>query len=169
MSKQLVLMRDIIIKHHPRFRRSQVLRREGLKDPLNFNIERLVEQSLAELGTYDFIDAHHADYSDGSDCKTASIRVNPVKQGHRSYGGEITGVETAGGGRKQGALRCIIYNPHKDSLKYYFLPKSWWEYNITIHPSSGVGKIVYTYHEPYDHIVKFHGYECESFEQLARA
>jgi hypothetical protein len=134
-----------------------------------YNIEYLVEQSLAHVGGYEFIDAHHADYPDGSDCKTASIRENPLKPGHRSYGGEISGVETAGGGRKQGALRCIIYNPHKDNLKFYFLPKSWWERNITLHPSSGVGKITYTYHEPYDHIVKFHGYECANFEELARA
>jgi hypothetical protein len=169
MSKSLVLMRDVICQYHPRFRNSQDLREYGMEDPEMFNVERLVEESLAEVGTYDFIDGVHADFTDGTDSKTASIRVNPMKPGTNSYGGEISGVETAGGGRKQGALRCVIYNPHKDNLKYYFLPKSWWERNITLHPSSGVGKITYTYHEPYDHIVKFHGYECANFEELAKA
>ena len=162
-------MRDVIQHYNPEFIASRDLRRSGLRNPRMFNIEYLVEQSLAHVGGYDFIDADHADFTDGTDSKTASIRVNPLKPGTNSYGGEITGVETAGGGRKQGALRCIIYNPHKDNLKFYLLPKSWWERNITLHPSSGVGKITYTYHEPLDHIVKFHGYECANFVELARA
>ena len=168
MSKNLVLMRDVICVYHPEFRKSKDLQAYGLKHSDIFNVERLIEESLAAVGPYQFIDGDHADFSDGTDSKTASIRVNPIKPGANSHNGEISGVETAGGGRKAGALRCTIFNPHTDSLKFYFLPKSMWSRNITIHPSSGVGKIVYTYHRPYDHIVKFHGHECSSFEELAR-
>jgi hypothetical protein len=169
MSKSLVLMRDVICIYHPEFRVSRDLRAYGMKHPDIFNVERLVEESLAAVGPYRFIDGDHADFSDGTDSKTASIRVNPARAGGNSFLGEISGVETAGGGRKAGALRCTVYNPHKDSLKFYFLPKSMWSRHITIHPSSGVGKVMYSYHKPYDHIVKFHGYECGSFEELARA
>jgi hypothetical protein len=169
MSKNLVLMRDVITQYHPEFRKSKDLRAYGLQHPDIFNVERLVEESLAAVGPYQFIDAAHADFSDGTDSKTASIRVNPAVAGGRSHGGEISGVETAGGGRKIGALRCTIYNPHKDQLRYYFLPKRMWQSRITLHPSSGIGKIMYTYHREHDHIVKFHGYECASFVALAMA
>jgi len=169
MSKHLVLMRDVITRYHPEFCRSADLAAYGLKHPEIFNVERLIEECLAEVGGYTRIDGDHADFSDGSDSKTASIRVNPARAGGHSHIGEISGVETAGGGQKQGALRCTIYNPHTDSLKFYFLPKSMWRNYVCIHPSSGVGKIMYSYHRPYDHIVKFHGHECDDFVSLALA
>lgn len=169
MSKQLVLMRDVICIYHPEFRHSADLRRYGMAHPEIFNVERLIEESLAAVGPYRFIDGDHEDFSDGTDSKTASIRVNPARPGCNTHTGEITGVETAGGGRKAGALRCTIYNPHTDGLKFYFLPKSMWSQKITIHPTSGVGKIVYTYNRLSDSIPKFRGYECTNFEELALA
>jgi hypothetical protein len=169
MSKNLVLMRDVICVHHPKFIKSKTLRDMGMEDPDIFNVERLVEQCLAAVGTYDLIDEAHADFSDGSDSKTASIRVNPQRPGSICHYGEISGVETASGGRKLGALRCTIYNPHKDELKFYFLPKSVWSRSITIHPTSQIGKIMYTYNRYHDYIPKFQGYECNSFIDLALA
>lgn len=169
MSKSLVLMRDVICLYHPKFRKSKDLRAYGMEHPDIFNVERLVEESLATLGPYKFIDGDHADFSDGTDSKTASIRFNPVRPGLNSHAGEISAVSTAGGGHKLGALRCTIYNPHKDNLKFYFLPKSMWRHNITIHPSSGIGKIMYTYNRAGDYISKFEGFECSSFKELARA
>lgn len=169
MSKAQVLMRDVITEYHPEFRRSQDLRRYGQENPTIFNVERLIEESLAAVGSYRFIDAAHADFDDGTDSKTASIRVNPSAPGRNTHIGEISNVETAGGGQKAGALRCIIYNPHQDGLRYYFLPKSHWQHWITLHPSSGIGKIKYTYNRVRDEIPKFLGFECGSFEELARA
>lgn len=169
MTKNLVLMRDVICQYHPRFRKSATVRKFGLECPDHFNIPRLVEECFAAVGPYDFVDGEHYDFSDFSDSKTASIRLNPIRPGYNSHTGEISGVETSGGGQKAGALRCIIYNPHKDGgeLKFYFLPRHFWANNITLHPSSGIGKIMYTYNRVYDTIVKFHGYECEDFEELA--
>ncbi len=168
MSKSLVLMRDVISIYHPEFRKSKGLRAYGMKHPDIFNVERLIEESLAAVGPYKFIDGDHADFSDGTDSKTASIRINPRIPGGNSHEGVISGVQTAGGGRKAGALRCTVYNPHKDSLKFYFLPKSMWSKHITIN-SSRIGWVRYNYYKPYDHIAKFNGYECNSFEELARA
>jgi len=169
MSKNLVLMRDVITVYHPEFRKSRDLRSYGMKHSDIFNVERLIEESLAAVGPYKFIDGDHCDFTDGSDSKTASIRVNPSVPGRNTHVGEISGVETAGGGRKEGALRCTIYNPHKDELRFYFLPKRMWNNHITLHPTSGVGKIMYTYNRVHDDIIKFQGYECSSFEDLARA
>ena len=162
-------MRDMITKHHPEFADNASLRKYAMKNPEIFNVERLVEQTLAELGHYDFVDGDHYDFSDYSDSKTASIRVNPRKPGGNSFGGEIAGVETAGGGRKRGALRCTVFNPHEDQLHYYFLPVKMWSRCITIHPTTQVGKILYSYYRPDNTIAKFEPYECESVTALAQA
>ena len=171
MSKSLVLMRDVICVYHPRFRNSPEIKRFGLECPDHFNVEKLVEESLAAVGPYYFVDEDHYDFSDFTDAKTASIRLNPKKAGCNTFQGEISGVQTAGGGQKYGALRCIIYNPHKPDggLKYYFLPPSFWKNYITIHPTSKTGKVEYTYNRVHDKIIKFQGYECVNFEELALA
>lgn len=160
-------MRDIVTKHHPEFRNNIKLRTMALEHPDFFNIEKLVEHTLAEVGPYEFIDGDHCDYDDGTDCKTASIRVNPSKDGSLTHRGEISGVTSVSGSMKIGGLRCIIYNPHSDGLKYYFLPRKFWQENITFHPTSGIGKIVYSYNRKTRQIPKFVGYECASFEELA--
>lgn len=167
MNKNYVLMRDVVIKYHPDFKSNAKLREMGLEKPDFFNIEKLVEHTLAEVGPYTFIDGDHCDYDDGTDCKTASIRVNPSKDGGVSHRGEISGVTTASGSMKIGGLRCIIYDPHAVGLKYYFLPRNFWQDNITFHPTSGIGKIVYSYNRTTRQIPKFVGYECKSFEELA--
>jgi aspartate/tyrosine/aromatic aminotransferase len=88
-----------------------------------------------------------------------------------SFAGEIGNVVTAGGSHKSGALRCVVYNPHKPQgeLKYYFLPKDMWENHIVLHPTTGIGKIVYSYNSVKDEIVRFAGFQCKDFRELARA
>jgi hypothetical protein len=169
MNKNLVIMRDVICVHHPRFKSSRDLKQYGLQHPEIFNVERLVEESMAAVGSYAFIDAAHADFSDGSDSKTSSIGSNPLRVGQNSYRGEISNVETAGGGQKQGALRCVIYNPHRDCLMYYFVPKPVWRDLITIHPSTQIGKIMYSYNRAGDYIARFDGLQCSDFEELCYA
>lgn len=169
MCKRTLLFKEIIFKHHPEFRKSRTLKRLALSDPKMFNVEHLIEECFAIVGPYVFIDGDHADFSDGSDSKTASIREAPDrKTGYcATHRGEIGGVETAGGGQKTGALRCIIYNPHLEKLMYYYLPKSMWENSITIHPSSKIGKIMFSYNRVKNYIPKFSGYECSDFIALA--
>lgn len=167
-TKEYVIMRDIICKHHPEFVNSKALRTYGLKHSGIFNVTRLVEETLAHLGNYTLLeDDAHADFSDGTDSKTASIRVNPTKPNASTHAGEISGVTSIAGSQKAGDLRCTIFNPHGDDLRYYYLPKKMWSKNITYHPTSGVGKIVYTYNTYKDTIPKLEGYECDSFKELA--
>lgn len=168
MSKQLVLMRDLICKHHPEFVNTPALRRYGLKHSSIFNVERLVEECLAKVGRYKFIDAAHADFSDGSDSKTASIREAPQRLDSISHIGQITNVVTAAGGFKAGALRCTVYNPHQDRLDYYFLPRAVWSEMVTYNATSGIGKISYNYNRVSDRIPKLADWQCDSFEQMAR-
>jgi len=166
-------MRDVICIYHPAFRKSLDLRALGMKHPDIFNVAKLIEESLAAVGHYKVTDGYHADFSDGTDSKTASITKTASIRASNSYHGEITGVTTAGGHLKAGALRCTIYNPHKDSLRFYFLPKSMWSRHVPPMYIPGrrrhCGALWYYYNKLHDRIVKLHEYECSSFKELARA
>jgi len=169
VSKEFLLMRDIICEYHPSFIKNKKLRKFGLEQPNIFKVEKLVEQSMSSFGLYEHIDAAYADFSDGSDSKTSSISPNTKPDKKNCYYGEIGGVSRITGGEKSGALRCVIYNPHKEDLRYYFLPKSMWINNIRIHKASGIGRISFSYNVVKDIIPKFEGYECVEFEELAFA
>jgi hypothetical protein len=105
-------MRDVICIYHPEFRANATLRKYGMKHPDIFDIAKLVEQSLSAVGPYAFVDEEGYDFSDYSDSKTVSINA-------RSRKAEINSVET-----KIGALRITAYNPFKDSVDYFYVPKS---------------------------------------------
>ena len=169
MSKEFVLMRDVICLNHPRFKRSKDLRKYGLDQPHLFNVTRLVEESLAAIGGYKFIDSDHSDFDDGSDSKTASIRKNSKTSGGNSFLGEISAVSSAAGILKEGALRCTIYNPHEDGLRYYFLPKDMWREHITLHPTSGLGKIIFSYNKLKNSIKLLDDYRLGTFKEMAEA
>ena len=170
MCKRTLLIREVVGRYHSAFKRNPQRVREALRWPRMYSVEYLVEQSFAHVGKYNHTDAAHCDYSDGSDSKTASIRsVNAIGRKRNSYRGEISGVVTAGGGAKNGGLRCVIYNPHRETLMYYYLPKSWWKDRVTRHPTSGVGKIVFSYNAKTDTIPQFEQYRVDSFKSLALA
>lgn len=170
MSKERCLMRDVVVNHHEDFISRPQLIDYGLKHPGIFNVERLVEEAVAHAsdGKLEFIDGAHMDYPDGSDCKTASIRANPKAPNSVVHRGEISGVCNAAGNMKGGALRCVIYNPIEDETLYYFLPKDFWLPRVTFHPTSGVGKLVYTYNRKRGLITLFEDYRVGSFVELAR-
>jgi hypothetical protein len=168
MCKKTSILSEIAIKHHPRFVRSQDLRNAAISDPDLFNVERIVEESMAAVGGYDFIDSSHCDFNDQdvSDSKTASIRLTSSKS-KNSFTGIIDGVVNPHGAAKAGALRCVVYNPHTDGLRYYFLPKGVWDRLVYLHTKTGQGRISFTYNLERDSIDKLDQYRCESFEELA--
>ena len=110
MSREVVLMRDLICQYHPEFVNSTDMRQCGLRRPDLFNVERLVEESLEAVGGYKFVDADHYDFDDFSDSKTGSVNFKTRRV-------EINSVET-----KIGALRITVYNSHRNKLDYFFVP-----------------------------------------------
>ena len=168
LTKNEVLVREVIIPHHPDFRSSKRMQNFALGKPEYLNNEMLVEDALVyrSNGSYTKLAVdYHADFSDDSDSKTASIRL--AVKGNTSVG-EITGVMSCNKTLKAGALRCTIYNPHQVDLMYYYLPKEAWLNWITVHPTSGIGKIVFYYNHKTQEIAKFEKYRCDSFVDLAR-
>jgi len=154
--KEHAIATEIIVKYHKRYKRNNYKKKDIISNYMDFKVERLVEESLANVGGYEWVDKAHFDFSDLSDSKTASISINPSKAGS-SYCGEITNVSG-----KMGALRVVIWNPHKAELLYYFLPKSFWENNVT-RTAKGFGKITFTYNVNKGIISRFNEYRVKNF------
>lgn len=160
MSKEFVLMRDVITQYHPAFINSRDMRRTGLANPKLFNIELLVEESLAEVGGYKFVDAKGYDFSDFSDSKTTTVNANTGIV-------TISSVET-----KIGALRITAYNPFKESADCFFVPAS--DLDIVREPCYGNNshkqRIKFTFSKKYeDHYGWFEKYRVDNFKILAKS
>jgi hypothetical protein len=159
MSKNLVLMRDVICIYHPEFRISKDLRTYGMKHPDIFNVERLIEESLAAVGPYRFVDCEGYDFTDFSDSKTTTINAN-------TRTATVGSVET-----KIGALRITAYNPFKQSADYFYVSKRNMKYVKS--PCYGVNdhkeRILFKYSTKGDAYGMFEDYRVNTFEDLARA
>ena len=159
MSKSLVLMRDIICVYHPSFSSSPDLQKFGLEMPERFNIERLIEETLAALGPYRYVDEAGYDFTDYSDSKTTTINAN-------TRVGTIGSVET-----KIGALRITAYNPFKDAADFFYVSKRDLKYVKS--PCYGVNdhkeRILFTYTAKGDTYNTFDDYRVKNFRELALA
>ena len=159
MSKSLVLMRDVICMYHPSFKSSPDLQKFGLEMPERFNIEHLIEETLAAIGPYQFVDEEGYDFTDLSDSKTTTINAN-------TRVGTVSSVET-----KIGALRITAYNPFKDAADFFYVSKRDLQYVKS--PCYGVNshkeRILFTYSTKGDTYGMFEDYSVETFGELALA
>ena len=57
MSKNLLLMKEVVTKYHPSFVNSKDLTKYALAQPHIFDVPRLVEETFAAIGGYNFVDA----------------------------------------------------------------------------------------------------------------
>lgn len=169
MSKELLLMQEVITVYHPIFRDDPDFAKKALEHYYMFNTESLIEESLAAIGPYTFINAAHCDFSDGSDSKTASVYPKLNKKSRSMYSGAIKNVVSSYGTLKIGALRVIIYNPIKNRLDYYFLPASFWQTLKMSSNGNNTKKLDFSYNSKKDYIPKFADYQVKSFVDLALA
>ena len=159
MDKNEILMRDVICIYHPEFIGSRDLQKYGMKHPNIFNVERLIEESLASLGPYSFVDREGYDFTDFSDSKTTTINANTRR-------GTISSVET-----KIGALRITAYNPFKDAVDFFYVSKRDLKYVKS--PCYGNNdhkeRILFSYSKKGDAYGMFEDYRVKTFEDLALA
>ena len=158
--KNRMIMEQVISVHHPLFNIEGPFRSAGLNDPDMFNITRLVEQSLAAIGPYDFINAYGYDFTDYSDSKTATVsQYNKMMT--------IGNVQN-----KIGALRVTAYNPYTNTLDYFYLPKNvvdeCKEKNKTVKNPSGE-RIRTTWNIITNHYNTFEPHRVKTFNELAFA
>ena len=126
-----------------------------------FNPERIVEQTMAQLGDYDYIDATGYDNTDYSETKTGTLR-------RHDRTATISGIITAHSRTpKVGDIRAVIYNEFTESLDYFFLPKAYWE-TIREHGKSNSDILRARYSEESDTIHKWAQHRKDSFLELAQ-
>jgi hypothetical protein len=169
MSKHQMFMEQIVCKYHPEFRKSKDLQKYGLKYPEIFNIERLIEESLAAVGGYDFVDEAGRDFNcpSNSDSKTVTVVNNG---GHRQAKVMVIGsVEN-----KIGSLRVTIYNPWKQGVDYMYIPKK--NVQLLMENSGTAGndsgfkqRIRGTWNPERDDYNKLECFRVSSFKELALA
>ena len=73
MCKNLAILNEVVIPNHPAFRDNPEMQKLARNYPQMFNVELLTELTLAEVGSYDYVDQYGYDFSDYSDSKTVSI------------------------------------------------------------------------------------------------
>ena len=167
ITKELRISLDIISKYHP----NKFVRDNIVKYHKDFcaDIPKLVELCYThrKFGLK-YVDEDHYDFDDYSDSKTASISRNPRINTTNIFEGYISGVSSGGGNFKVGALRCVLFNPHHDSLSYYFFPGGKWEHLVTSF-YAGRGTLKFTYNIKKNHIKKIEDFQVSCFEELALA
>lgn len=169
MSKHKLFMEQIVCKYHPEFKASKDLQMYGMKHAEIFNIERLIEESLASVGGYDFVDEDGRDFNCAynSDSKTVSV----VNNGGASQSKVIIiqSVEN-----KIGSLRVTIYNPFNNSVDFMYIPKKGVQNLMENTGTSGTEnkikqRIRTSWNEHRDDYNKLEQYRVASFEELATA
>jgi hypothetical protein len=167
------LLREVILENNKWFKEDYGIRRAFLKVPKAFNYTYLIEETMAlsSEGKYDFVDASHYDFSDLSECKTASIQQDRSKN-NTSYYAYITNVQSEAGNLKVGGIRAVIFNPFKEKLHYIFIPKD--VVHTLMHTKNGDKKksrnmrFSYRMDTGFQYAVKKYGFiECHSFKELA--
>ena len=170
MCKNTTFLKNIGFEYLPDMFPTTTSRKLALKYPQAYNIEYLTEIALATVGGYEFIDGEHCDFSDGSEAKTGSVRLNPTKRGGNSHTGEISNIVSSGGVMKSGDIRLCLYIPFDESIRYFFIPNTELKgIKINIHPTMQMGRIFFTYYHPTGRIKKLEKYEVEDFKSVATA
>ena len=160
-TKNHVLIRDIISKYHPTFIADENLSAWALANPRRLNVELLIEETLAAVGGYDFVDAAGYDFNDScqSDSKTTSVNI------------ETRVVEVKNVENKIGALRITIFNPLSDSVDFMFIPSDD-RVKLTracYGTSQFKQRLRMNWNSDYDHYNMFEQFRMPTFADMARA
>lgn len=163
MCKNLAILNEVVIPNHPAFRDNPEMQKLARNYPQMFNVELLTELTLAEVGSYDYVDQYGYDFSDYSDSKTVSIS-------EYSSTAEIGSVEN-----KVGALRIVCWNANKpigQQCDFFYLPHdNLLEHKVDCHGKNGhKERLRFRYSSSYaDNYCGFETYRLPSFKDLALA
>lgn len=159
MCKDLVLLRDVINVYHPAFKSNRKLQEYALYSPSSFRVERLIEECLAAVGGYNFVDEAGRDFDDAVNSDSKTLTVNPTRRV-----AELGAIEN-----KIGSLRITIYNPHKDRADFMYLTYAEWN----LYKNSCYGKnqedksrLQMSWSKE-DHYNMFEQFRLTTFEELA--
>lgn len=157
MCKGRIFLEQILFQYLPDMFPTKTSQQMALSYPKGYNIEHLVEIAMSKVGGYQFVDAEGYDFDDFSDSKTTTVNTNTKTM-------TISSVET-----KIGALRICCYNPHNESIDFFFVPASRLDdvrlscYGKDCHKQ----RILARYNEPGNHYNQFEEFRVPDFKTLA--
>ena len=120
MNKQQRILIDIAHKYLPEYQDPKFLPQFECRWR-HYNVEHIVEDAMAHVGGYEYINEDHYDNSDYSETKTGTLRT------HDSTATITNIVSDKGNKAKVGDIRAVIFNEYTGQLEYFFLPKAEWE------------------------------------------
>jgi hypothetical protein len=99
-----------------------------LTHPTHYDFSNLMEECIAHVGGYNFIDGSGKDFDDisESDAKLISLyKDNGKRCKSKSYRGIVRT------NNKIGALRVLCVNEFTNGIDFFFIPKEKWEFLVT--------------------------------------
>jgi len=159
VTKNEIMLQEIVFRYHPRFKKSKTLRKLGLENPNIFNVERLIEESIAFIGKLVYVDADGYDFlPDHSDSKTVTLTVLKNKVSCRGTIGSV--------GAKVGALRVVAFNAMHNCLDFFYIPHEYIKKLKFRHTKVSEGIALYFGKNGYYNLEE---YRVDNFEELAKA
>ncbi len=159
--KHYRILEEICFPNFPGVWPTKASRDIALANPHFFNIEHLVEQAMADIGGYKWVDQVGYDFNDKdlSDAKTCTLR-------RHDNGLSINKIES-----KVGSFRIVVYNEITDSLDYFYLTKLGRESYVErgyLKKDRNQERIRATFTESRDSYNKLEKFRVKSFTELAK-
>lgn len=151
-TKTQLLLEEIVLEHHPIYQ-DAALRQAVLTNPNHYNAEHLVEETMSIIGGYQYINANGFDFSDGSDCKTATLSSHDNTATITSIAAKI------------GDLRVVLHNQYYDRLDYYFMSRAGWE-TVREWGAAHENELRARYNKDLDVIPRWDKWRVGSFKEL---
>ena len=158
--KNKTFLREVIFKYHPAYNDLTAKTVVENLDPDHLNIERMVEESIAITGGYNFINDNGRDFDDvdNSDSKTTSLNAN-------------TGIAEFSNLRsKVGSLRISVYNPFTQTIDFFYMRyEDWQDKAIPVSSKNNIGdfRLKITYSTSGMHYNQFEEFRVKDFVELA--
>lgn len=160
MNKHQRILIDIAHRHLPEY--------QDPKFPAKFqthwrhyNVEHIVEDAMAHVGGYQYVDEDHYDNSDYSETKTGTLRIYDKTVTLTNIVSRHTATP------KAGDIRAVIYNEFTEQLEYFFMPRAQWE-DIREHGDCNKGILRARYNPNTGKILKWEQFRVKDFETLAK-
>ena len=160
MNKQQRILIDIAHEHLPEYQDPKFLPQFQSRWR-HYSAEHIVEDAMAHVGGYTYVDKDHYDNSDYSETKTGTLSRHDL----RVRIGNIVSKHT--GTPKVGDIRAVIYNEFTTELEYFFMPKAEWE-DIREHGDANKAVLRASYNQHTGKVIKWERFRVKDFETLAK-
>ena len=160
MNKHQCILKDIAHQHLPEYQVGKQLP-TLLNNWRHYNVEHIVEDAMAHVGGFEYVNQAHYDNTDYSETKTGTCR-----QHDRTA--TISGIISRHSKTpKAGDIRAVIYNEFTQKLDYFFMPKADWEL-MREHGDANCS-ILRTKYQPHtDTYTKWERFRIKDFDTLAK-